>query len=336
VRPPAFTLSVPKLLHDADQLDHLRARGVIGEDLAPVIGAYRRAAERLSLHGADARCPLDPEDPEIGHVYGRIVHVRHTPRVDRALAASWDAADVEDRYLGTPPGIVVVDDFLSPEALEGVRLFCLESTIWSTNRYAHGRLGAFFEAGFNCPLLLQIADEIRRALPRIIGERYPLRQMWAFKYGPALPAHQSTHADFAAVSVNLWITPEEANLDPESGGLIVYDVDAPPHWDFHRYQNTTWDELDPFLSRQGACAVHIPYRQNRAIVFNSDLFHGTAPLRFRPTYEDRRINITMLYGNREDDVHHPRLSRDATERLQASAWRSAALTRVRRRGLARG
>jgi hypothetical protein len=33
---------------------------------------------------------------------------------------------------------------------------------------------------------------------------------------------------FAAVNVNFWITPDDANLDEKSRGLVVYDVDAPP------------------------------------------------------------------------------------------------------------
>jgi hypothetical protein len=37
-----------------------------------------------------------------------------------------------------------------------------------------------------------------------------------------------------AVNVTLWITPEDANLDPTSGGLAVYDVNAPLSWDFDR------------------------------------------------------------------------------------------------------
>ena len=144
-------------------------------------------------------------------------------------------------------------------------------------------LGAFFQDGFNCPLLLQIAEEIRDALPRVIGNRYPLRQIWASKNAGDLPADATTHADFAAVNVNFWITPDEANLDPDSGGLIVYDVDAPQRWDFDTY-NGRLDVIRPFLDRQKAQAVRIPYRQNRAIIFNSDLFHGTDAVRFRPEY----------------------------------------------------
>ncbi|MCS5516924.1 hypothetical protein NWF32_24525 [Pseudomonas qingdaonensis] len=73
----------------------------------------------------------------------------------------------ERDYLESPLGLVVIDDFLSADALALVQAFCLQSTIWHTDRYAHGRLGAFFREGFNCPLLLQVADEIRRCFPSL-------------------------------------------------------------------------------------------------------------------------------------------------------------------------
>jgi hypothetical protein len=43
----------------------------------------------------------------------------------------------------------------------------------------------------------------------------------------AVVGFQKEFADFAAVDVNIWITPTEANLDPTTGGPIVHDVDAP-------------------------------------------------------------------------------------------------------------
>jgi hypothetical protein len=332
VRPPAFTVTVPKLEHDVEQLAYLRRRGVLGSEVEQIIDAYQRTIVHLAARGPDARVALDDDDTcGISDVYNRLLHVRPTPRRARALSDAWDSAAIECRFLELPPGLVVVDNFLAPDALDELRAFCLESTIWSANRYAHGRLGAFFESGFNCPLLLQIADETRHALPRVIGDRYPLRQLWAFKYRDVLPEDSSTHADFAAVSVNLWITPDHANLDPRSGGLVVYDIDAPPQWSFERYQNTQWSDLSPFLASRNARATMIPYRQNRAVIFNSDLFHGTAALRFRPEYENHRINVTMLFGDREDDVHHPRLAaRDARVSQGAPAWRSAAWGRRRR------
>lgn len=37
----------------------------------------------------------------------------------------------------------------------------------------------------------------------------------------------SVHADSASVNLNFWVTPDDANLDPTSGGLVVYPR-APP------------------------------------------------------------------------------------------------------------
>ncbi len=331
--PAARFLTIPKLQHDIEQFLYLQDRGVLGDEFTQVIDKYRAVIDRLAPRGPNIRVRLEPGvDAAIGYVYNRIVHVRDTPRVSRALSDTWNPAAVEKDYLDRRPGVVVVDDFLSREALENVRLFCLESTVWSANRYAYGRLGAFFHDGFNCPLLLQIAEELRTAMARVIGDQYPLRQLWGFKNGQHLPGDSTTHADFAAVNVNFWITPDDANLNPGNGGLIVYGVDAPLHWDFLTYNGRS-DIIKPFLRQQEARFITIPYKQNRAIIFNSDLFHGTEELNFRPGYENRRINITMLYGERENDVHHRHLARQGAMSgydEKQTGWRSAAFARSRR------
>ena len=41
--------------------------------------------------------------------------------------------------------------------------------------------------------------------------------------------------------------------------------------------------------------IVIPYRENRAVIFNSQLFHETDDFNFDESYENRRINITFLY-----------------------------------------
>jgi hypothetical protein len=283
----------------------------------------------MAARGGDVRVPIGGEEHRvIRHVYNRLVYLCPVGRVKRALSNTWDAVATECQYIDNRPGIAIVDDFLSCEALDGLRKFCLESTIWFHNRYAYGRLGAFFQDGFNCPLLLQIAEELRDALPQVIGSRYPLRQVWGFKNAQPLPAGVTTHADFAAVNVNFWITPEDANLDETTGGLVVYDVDAPMHWDFDTYNGS--DMIKPFLRRQQSRVITIPYRQNRAIIFNSDLFHATAAVSFRPGYENHRINVTMLYGDREDDVHHRQLAKPDPTGGLVSAWRPASFAGLRK------
>ncbi len=326
-------LTIHKLRHDIEQLEYLIQLGVLGTEFAGVARGHRDVLEQLCRagHGPDDRVPFDADaEAEIGDAFGRIVHLRDEPRLPHALSESWDGPAVTRRYLDNGPGLVVVDDFLTPEALAGVQRFCTESTVWFANRYANGRLGAFFHEGFNCPLLLQIAEELRATMPDLLGG-YTLRQLWGYKNKAFLPGDTTTHADFAAVNVNFWITPSEANLDENGGGLVVYGVDAPPDWNFPMY-NGRADLIRPFLASRNAASIVIPYRANRAIIFNSDLFHATAEVRFREGYQNRRVNVTMLYGERDDDRHHPRLSRHqlATGRgTFRPAWRSRARRQAR-------
>ena len=108
------------------------------------------------------------------------------------------------------------------------------------------------------------------------------------------------HADAAAVNVNFWITPNEANRNPESGGLVVWNKEAPDDWDFTEYNNDiNKPKIQAFLEESGAQPITIPYRENRAVIFNSNLFHETDVIEFRDSYEDRRINVTFLYGHRQ-------------------------------------
>ena len=204
------------------------------------------------------------------------------------------ARDCEEKWHSSNPKIVMVDNFLTKDALAQLRSFCLASTIWSES-FDDGYLGARPESGFASPLLAQIAEELRAVYPAIFRD-YPLLYAWSFKYDNQLKGTK-IHADFAAVNVNFWITPDEANLDRERGGLVVWDVAAPLEWDFERY-NRDEPSIREFLRERGSKAIRIPYRANRAVIFDSDLFHETDEMKFADGYENRRINITLLYGDR--------------------------------------
>ena len=81
--------------------------------------------------------------------------------------------------------------------------------------------------------------------------------------------------------------------------MIVWDKEAPREWDFKAYNSTVFQpKIREFLKQNDASPVKVPYRANRALVFNSDLFHESDTCAFRDDYESRRINITFLYGRR--------------------------------------
>ena len=158
-------------------------------------------------------------------------------------------------------------------------------------------MGAMLKDGMACPLLLQIADDLRQTFPDIFKD-HKLNQLWAYKYDSRLTGIE-VHADFAAINVNFWITPDTANLNSASGGLVVYDVEAPLDWNFKTYNNDQ-NRIRTFLADQDSGKIVVPYGENRIVLFNSNLFHETDTIDFKQGYENRRINVTMLFGRRED------------------------------------
>lgn len=203
----------------------------------------------------------------------------------------------------------MLDDLLTDEALAALRRIMWESTVFFEAKapLAFGSyVGAYVDDGLNDPILLRLAAELADRLPRILGG-HPLRYLWAYKYaseddpanggGVAASTGVRLHADPAAVNVNLWLTPDAANLDPESGGLVVFAARPPPDWDFAAY-NTDTDAVRELLLRPtGYANATVPYRANRAVIFDSALFHQTDSFRFRRGYTNRRINLTLLYGD---------------------------------------
>ncbi|HWF64020.1 MAG TPA: tetratricopeptide repeat protein [Rhizomicrobium sp.] len=294
------------LANKTDYLPALILRGQVLTELGRAeegLASYRRHAE--AAYGS--KPSQTPDDP---------VHKQRHDEEQRAYLAKLGVADdrfyleagarvpvavnpdnterVARQWRETNPQIAVIDNLLTQEALEGLRRFCRASTMWR-RPYKNGYLGAMPEYGFACPLLAQIADELGTVFPSVIGD-HRLRLLWGFKYDSSLSGIPM-HADQAAVNVNFWIAPEEANRDPASGGLMIWPVKPPPDWNFSRY-NMDEAGIRAFLAQEGAKAVVVPHRANRAVVFDSDLFHETDRIDFADGYLNRRINVTMLYGRR--------------------------------------
>ena len=130
-------------------------------------------------------------------------------------------------------------------------------------------------------------------MPRVIGES-TLLQAWAYKYDQRLQGI-NLHADFAKVNVNFWITPDEACEDPTTGGMVVFDAPVPEHWTFYEYNHEP-EKLDVYLQVHNAGATKVPHRANRCVLFDSKLIHRTDEMHFKPGYENRRVNVTLLYA----------------------------------------
>lgn len=273
---PLAPVSSDRLRHDAAQLHYLHQLGVLGDEFPPIIARLRQLAHRFEAgqpyhrelasmvaqsHAGDSYA-LD----QLADVYDRIVHLRPTPCVAQALSAR-AAQALQAAQQAPAHGIVVIDDFLSAAALDELLRFCLQSTVWLCE-LGHGRLGASYENGFNCPLLVQLLVQLRELLPGMPQHGHELPHLDACKHPPRLPG-EALHADQGDVKLQLWLTPDAANLDPASGGMFIRDRDG----------NTRY----------------IGYRQNRAVLFPARLLHGAAARHFRDDHEGRRLDVNLRY-----------------------------------------
>jgi tetratricopeptide (TPR) repeat protein len=285
-----------KLRHDCEQLAWLLEGGHLPPAYRPVLEDYRALLEEI--RGQVDENTLMPFDANrhrlVARTYKRPFHIADVPPpAEGIINPELDFEAIQDRYLSASPNVLAIDNLLTPQALQAVRRFCRESTIW--NNIKPGYLGAYFFDGFCSELLLRLASDLRAHMPRVIKD-FPLTMMWGYKCDCTLPG-LGVHADAAAVNVNFWITEDDANLDPAGGGLLVYEHDAPGDWDFRKFNKDSGKILE-YLQSIGSVPARYPYRANRALVFDSDLFHATDSPRFREGYLNRRINVTLLYGNR--------------------------------------
>jgi tetratricopeptide (TPR) repeat protein len=248
--------------HDREQRDYLAARGVASE-------------------GGETPFHIG----EGGRIDGFAVNPANATA---ELTAAWRSAE---------PKMIVIEDFLTPEALERLRAYCAESTIWKRN-YDAGYIGATPPDGFACPLLAQIAEEIA-ALYGDILDGHPFQYLGAFKYDSELSTGTNTHADFSAVNVNFYLAPDEANLDRETGGMLIWDVAAKDAAELRRF-NSNEAALNAHLESRGAKATRVAHRANRAVIFKSGLYHKTDDCRFKEGYLNKRINVSLLFGEWTD------------------------------------
>jgi hypothetical protein len=280
----------PRLRHDCEQLELLARRGKLdaaGRQALAVLKRYYDPAADVSRTFAPAG-----KDAALLQQALTGLHYRPDTRFDGHALADNDYAGIETRYFAGTPPVVVIDNFLSPDALAALRRYCEEATVWRMNN-TRGYVGALLAQGFNPGVLLAIAHELKQAMPRVIGD-LPLLQAWAFKYDQRMQGI-NMHADFAKVNVNFWITPDAACADHTNGGMIVYDLPAPASWTFADY-NTHQSKMRAYLKVNNAQFTRVPYRENRCVLFDSSLIHITDELHFKPGYENRRVNVTLLYG----------------------------------------
>jgi X-X-X-Leu-X-X-Gly heptad repeat protein len=297
--PPAqFSIPAHFALHNVEQIDHIltsnRGEQASSSQLASGLQELRRGLTDV-IDGANGEAPWVSVNLMTSKMLAEPPFVKvPEQRLPRYLNPSVDYGSIQ-QAVTAGQNVHVIDDFLTPEALEQVRKFCLESTVWR-HPYQFGYVGALPQDGFASVSLFAVAEEFSAALGEAFAD-YQLAQWWAFVYNTKLPG-TDIHGDQAEFSLNFWITPDSANLDPDGGGLVIWDKTAPTDWSYDDY-NSGGERVRRYLEEQNAEATVIPYRENRAVLFEGRLFHKTDDFRFAPGFENRRRSVTILFRRRK-------------------------------------
>ena len=290
-----YEVSKNKLKHDIEQINYLLKNKLISKKFSNVVKNYKLVHSILPKNSDTTDIFTLSKDftKKLGPTFNNLIYYQPPDVVEKKVIN--ENKKIVLKNSNKVFKYIVIDDFLNKDVLDTLYKYCLTNSIWNEFDYKNGYIGSFIENGFNAPLLLQISEEIRFHYPKIF-KRLPLAKAWAFKCNNQMKGIK-IHADFAAINVNFWVTPDSANLNKNSGGLLIWDREAPKTWDFEKYNNKHL-EIKKFLKKKKSKMKKIKYKSNRVIIFNSNLFHASDVYNFKRNYENRRINITFLYGKR--------------------------------------
>jgi len=290
-----YEVSKNKLKHDIEQISYLLKKKIVSKKFNNIVKKYKFIYSSLPKNSdhTDIFTLSKEFTYKLGPTFNNLIYYQPPDIIEKKIIN--DNNKVVEINSKKKFKYMVIDDFLNKEVLDKLYSFCLTNSIWNEFDYKNGYIGSFIENGFNTPLLLQISEEIRLQYPEIL-KKFPLTKAWAFKCNNQMKGIK-IHADFAAININFWITPDKANLNKKTGGLLIWDKEAPKNWDFKKYNNNHL-AIKNFLKKKKSKMKRIKYKSNRVIIFNSNLFHASDNFNFKKNYENRRINITLLYGKR--------------------------------------
>ncbi len=190
--------------------------------------------------------------------------------------------------------IYVFDEVLENTALVELQHFFKEAMIWLEVKENLSYLFTDARYGMSSPLLVLLQNELKALLQPFCGAKEVI-ESWAMKYDlteVGIPAHaDQVNGCFTS---NLWVTPDTSNLDRSTGGMKILNLTPPRDWPWP-VAITEKERITEYIEQQNPEEICVPYRANRLILFNSELFHKTNSIKFGPGYEDRRVSLTHIY-----------------------------------------
>ncbi|GAB1541750.1 hypothetical protein NUACC21_44220 [Scytonema sp. NUACC21] len=207
--------------------------------------------------------------------------------------ASRNWQSVLEAYKSSAPyNYAVMDDFLQPHVCKQLHQELLNHLGWR------------YQDKIEQPILSNMKPEIEtifsiaeslKAHCASLFSNYELVEYWALMYPKN--GFGKVHSDIGALTLNIWLTPEQYNLDSSGGGLIFFDVKRESEVSSNQSPSYLWSEqyVKDFTRGQ---KVRVSYKCNRALLFDAKTFHQTDAFCFANTKpESHRINLSLAFDS---------------------------------------
>ena len=132
-------------------------------------------------------------------------------------------------------------------------------------------------------------DQFKNKFPELNGTE--LKRSWGFIYENNVEG-VPPHADPADLNLNVWLTPNECVDDKEKNGMKIWLIKPPKEWSFISYNSNT-EKIKDYIGTEKP--LDIPYKFNRAILFDSKYFHATSGVSMKKGKLNRRVSFTFLF-----------------------------------------
>lgn len=207
--------------------------------------------------------------------------------------ASRNWQSVLEAYESSAPyNYAVMDDFLQPDVCKQLHQELLNHLGWRYQNNVEHPIISNMQPDIKT--IFSIAESLKPHCGSLFSD-YELVEYWALIYPKN--ALGKVHSDIGALTLNIWLTPEQYNLDSSGGGMIFFDVKRESEISSNKSPSYLWSEqyVKDFTRGQ---KVRVSYKCNRALLFDARTFHQTDTFCFANTKpESHRINLSLAFDN---------------------------------------
>ena len=125
-------ISKAKIDHDIEQFEYLISQDYENKKFTDLANLYKKIADEVNWPSETKLISLSNKYQSLlKGSYNRILHLVEAPKLKKeAINNCLDVEKITNNYFNHEFGLTYIDNLLSSKAIESLRKFLLESTIW--------------------------------------------------------------------------------------------------------------------------------------------------------------------------------------------------------------